>query len=83
MNARKLSTSLPAEQFREIERVRKKLGMGRSEIVQEALTLWLSTRQRDARVPQYLAGYVNVPDDARDAGAFVEAWAQGIAKEDW
>jgi metal-responsive CopG/Arc/MetJ family transcriptional regulator len=83
MNARKLSASLPGDQFKEVERTRKKLGMGRSEIVQEALSLWLSARQRDERVTRYLAGYVNQPEDGREALALVNAWAAGMLPEDW
>lgn len=39
MNAKKIATSLPAQQFAEVERVRQRLGLQRSQVVQEALGL--------------------------------------------
>ena len=83
MNARKLSASLSDEQYRQVERTRKKLRLGRSQVVQQALALWLSTHERDERVVQYLAGYVNQPEDAGEARALAEAWARGLEHEDW
>jgi hypothetical protein len=83
MNARKLSASLSDEQYRQVERTRKKLRLGRSQVVQEALALWLSTHQGDQRIVQYLAGYVNHPEDSGEAHAITEAWARGLEREDW
>lgn len=83
MNAKKLSASLPAEQFRRMEQARKKLRIGRSAVVQEALALWLSTHERDERVVVYLAGYVNQPEDVAEGAALAQAWARGLDHEDW
>jgi hypothetical protein len=83
MNAKKIATSVPGRQYEALERLRKRLGMGRSQAVQEALALWLTARQGDERVVRYLRGYTDQPDDPGDARALAEAWSQGLAAEDW
>jgi metal-responsive CopG/Arc/MetJ family transcriptional regulator len=83
MNARKIATSLPGGQYAALERVRKRLRLKRSEAVQQALALWLAARDGDDRVAQYIRGYAEHPDDVREAGAMVAAWAEGLAAEDW
>jgi metal-responsive CopG/Arc/MetJ family transcriptional regulator len=83
MNAKKIATSLPASQYAALERVRKQLRLNRSEAVQEALAMWLAAREGDDRVAQYVRGYADQPDNAREARAMVDAWAEGLAAEDW
>ncbi len=83
MNARKIATSLPAAKYEALERVRKRLRLGRSQAVQEALTMWLAAREGDERIAQYVRGYAHVPDDAREGRAVVRAWAEGVEAEDW
>lgn len=83
MTAKKIATSVPASQYAALERVRKRLRINRSEAVQEALAIWLAAREGDDRVTQYVRGYADQPDDAREARAMVNAWAEGLAAEDW
>jgi metal-responsive CopG/Arc/MetJ family transcriptional regulator len=83
MNARKIATSLPGKQYADLERVRKRLQLNRSEAVQEALAIWLAVREGDDRVAQYIRGYADHPDDVREANAMVDAWAEGLTAEDW
>ncbi len=83
MNARKIAISLPAPQFAAIERARKRLKLRRSEAIQEALDIWLKAREGDARVQQYIEGYLARPDDPREALAYVRAWAAGVESEEW
>ena len=83
MNARKIATSIPAEQYRALERTRRKLKLNRSEAVQRALDLWLATQNVDARVERYLRAYLAKPEDAAETRAYVKAWAAGQQHEDW
>ncbi len=83
MPAVKIATSVPAEQFRNLEAVRKRLGLKRSSVIQEALALWLSGRESAEGVQSYLRGYMTHPEDAGEATGFVEAWADGMEAEDW
>ena len=83
MPAVKIATSVPAEQFRKLEAVRKQLGLKRSAAVQEALALWLAGKESAEGIQVYLRGYMNLPEDAGEATGIVEAWATGMEAEDW
>lgn len=83
MSAVKIATSVPAEQFRALEEVRGRLGLKRSAAVQEALALWLAARDSGESIASYLRGYMTQPEDAGEAGGFVEAWTDGMEAEDW
>ncbi len=83
MPAVKIATSVPAEQFRNLEAVRKQLGLKRSAVVQEALALWLAGKEAADGIQAYLRGYIDQPEDAVEAGGLVEAWAEGMESEDW
>jgi metal-responsive CopG/Arc/MetJ family transcriptional regulator len=83
MIAKKIAISVPAKQHAALERVCKRLRLNRSEAVQEALAIWLAAREGDDRVAPYVRGYADQPDDAREPRAMVDAWAAGLAAEDW
>ena len=83
MNAKKIATSLPGEQYDALEQLRKRLKLGRSEAVQEALAMWLAARTGDERIAQYVRGYAEKPDDAREAAALARAWTTGLPHEEW
>ena len=83
MNSRKVATCIGADQYQALERVRRRLKLKRSQAVQQALELWLASRERDQRVEQYVRGYASQPDDPRGAQAYAQAWAAGHESEDW
>lgn len=83
MSSVKIATSVPSEQYKALEEARRRLGLKRSAVVQEALALWLAQRQSRDDVAQYLRGYMAQPEDADEGGAYVAAWADGMAAEDW
>jgi hypothetical protein len=83
MTARKIATSIPAEQYQSLERERRRLKLNRSQAVQLALELWLNVQTSDARVAQYIRAYTRHPEDAKEGKALAAAWAQGQAAEDW
>lgn len=83
MYAKKIATSLPARDYNELERLRKRLRLGRSAAVQEAVAMWLAARKGDQRNAEYIRGYLEKPDDPSEARALVRAWASGLEPEDW
>jgi metal-responsive CopG/Arc/MetJ family transcriptional regulator len=83
MNTAKIATSLPTGQFRELEQVRRRLGLKRSEAVQQALALWLATHREAERTEQYIKGYLRHPEDEGHGVALALAWATGLEPEDW
>lgn len=83
MNAKKIATSVSASQYAALERTRRRLRLRRSEAVQRALELWLASTEGDARVAQYVRGYLSHPEDEASARAYTRAWATGLDREDW
>jgi hypothetical protein len=81
--AEKVAFTLPAQTFRGLERVRKRLRLNRSEAISQAIAIWLGTHDGDPRIEAYLRGYRTHPDDPKDAVALVEAWTDGMDCEDW
>ena len=79
----KITVSVPTKTLRSLERVRKRLRLNRSEVIQQAVTVWLATKEADPRIAEYIRGYQTCPDDPADAIAMVKAWAEGIESEDW
>jgi hypothetical protein len=45
--------------------------------------MWLSARAGDARIEQYIRGYLRRPDDAAELAAYAQAWAEGMEPEEW
>lgn len=58
----KVAVSLPKEVFRSVEQERRKLKMGRSEAVVEALRAWLKQHEEQELVRQYIEGYRKYPE---------------------
>jgi len=84
MSATRIAASLPTTQFLALEEARRRLGLNRSEAIQQALAQWLATRERDARRRQYVEGYLALPEDGAEEGmAGVRAWAVGLSQEEW
>ena len=79
----KVAITLPANAFRALERVRKRLRLNRSEAIQQAVANWLSAQEGEPRIDEYIRGYRAQPDDDREAMAFARAWGQGLEAEDW
>ena len=82
-SAAKIAVSLPEKTLRSLERTRKKLKLNRSQAIQQAVTVWLATKESDPRVAEYIRGYQMAPDDPRETKGLVEAWAEGMEPEDW
>lgn len=65
----KVAISMPQETFRSIERARRKLKLGRSEAVVEALRAWLKQQEEAEMIRQYVEGYRRHPEQISPAEA--------------
>ena len=83
MKSAKVAISLPTKTLQSLERVRKRLRLNRSEAFQQAVTVWLATKETDPRIAEYIRGYETHPDDPAETLAMAAAWAQGLEPEDW
>lgn len=78
----KIAISLPKEDFDKIEKLRKKLGFGRSAVIDKAIRFWLSHFEQEELVKQYEEGYRKKPESIQEIKAMEEATADAFEEED-
>lgn len=79
----KVAVSLPREVFRSVEQERRKLKMGRSEAVVEALQGWLKQHEEQELERQYVEGYMKHPErlSAAESRAWLKIAADAFRKD--
>lgn len=77
----KVAVSLPKEQFRLAEKLRRLLHVSRSAMVQEALTQWLKTLEEKEAVRRYVEGYQRHSESTKGWKAIERMQVGAIAKE--
>ena len=82
IKATKIAISLPTEDLKRIERVRKELGAQRSALIDVAIRFWLDSRDRQKMIEQYQEGYRHHPESADEIKAMEELAADAFAEED-
>lgn len=80
---RKLAITLPEDQARAIEKIRKKRRIPRSRVIQQAVAYYLSEQGLLSAVREYEEGYRRKPEDAAEVEAFGKAAAEVLVPEDW
>ncbi len=81
-NTLKIAISLPKEDFYKLEQIRKKLGFGRSTIIDKAIRFWLNHREQAELVKRYQEGYRKKPESIQEIEAFEKASAEAFKSED-
>ncbi|MBU0571348.1 hypothetical protein KJ662_05460 [Patescibacteria group bacterium] len=79
----KIAISLPGEDFAKIERMRKKMGLQRSAIIDKAIRWWLKSVEMKKKITQYEEGYRDNPESAEDIKAMEKASAEAFEEEGW
>ena len=83
-NVAKIAISLPSEDFKEIEEVRKEMGIGRSAIIDQAIHFWLEERKKEEMIKRYEEGYRKRPERVFDLKGFEKAELEVLnPEEDW
>ena len=80
-NTLKIAISLPKEDFYKLEQVRKKLGFGRSTIIDKAIRFWLGYREQEELIKKYREGYRKKPESIQEIEAFEQASAEAFKEE--
>lgn len=78
----KIGISLPNEDFDNIERVRKKLGIKRSAVIDKAIRFWLDHLEKAEMIKQYEAGYRKKPESLDEVKAQELASADAFEEEE-
>jgi metal-responsive CopG/Arc/MetJ family transcriptional regulator len=80
---KKIAITLPDDQAKAVERIRKQKRIPRSRVIQQALAYYLSEQALLSAVREYEEGYRRRPEDAAEAEAYGKAAAEVLAPEDW
>ncbi|MBI4584519.1 MAG: ribbon-helix-helix protein, CopG family [Planctomycetes bacterium] len=79
----KTAISIPREDFKVIESMRKKSGKSRSEILVEAWRAWLGTQEKEDLDRQYEEAYRKKPENLAEIKSALAASAPVWGKEEW
>jgi hypothetical protein len=79
----KFAVSLPWEDFKELEAIRRKAGLSRSGFLLATFRAWKEARERERLVREYEKGYRQKPEDAAVAKGMADTAAESLPEEDW
>jgi Arc/MetJ-type ribon-helix-helix transcriptional regulator len=79
----KFAVSIPGSEFKELETLRKKKGLNRSEFIRETLRLWKKAKEEEKLVRVYREGYKRVPENLADVEAWEKASLSSMSREEW
>jgi hypothetical protein len=79
----KFAVSIPWEEFKELEAIRRKAGLSRSGFILSLFRAWKEARERERLVREYENGYRQKPEDASVAEAMAGTSAESMPEEDW
>jgi len=79
----KFAVSIPWEEFKELEAIRRKAGLSRSGFLLATFRAWKEARERTRLVKDYENGYRQKPEDASIAEAMAGTSAESMSEEDW
>ncbi len=81
IRAAKIAISLPAEDLKRIEKIRKESGMQRSVLIDEAIRFWLDNRDKEKMIEKYEEGYRHHPESLDEIKALEGLSADAFAEE--
>ncbi len=81
IKATKIAISLPTEDLKRIEKIRKESGIQRSSLIDEAIRFWLKNRDKEKMIEQYEQGYRHHPESMDEIKAMEELSADAFAEE--
>ncbi|MBF0478225.1 MAG: hypothetical protein HQL26_01955 [Candidatus Omnitrophica bacterium] len=81
IKATKIAISLPAEDLKRIEKIRKESGEQRSFLIDTAIRFWLDNREKQKMVEQYEERYRHQPESINEVKAMEELSADAFIEE--
>ncbi len=83
MKAIKFAVSIPDEDYRELEKIRKKEGLSRSGVVTEAIRFFKGYREKERLIRLYEAGYIKKPERLAEIKGWERVSIETFSKEGW
>lgn len=83
-NTVKVAISMPKAEYKTLEKIRHKLGVTRSALIDKAVSFWLKKQEEDDAVRKYQRSYKEKPEKINEILAY-EKTQIGILseEEDW
>lgn len=78
----KTGVSLPKDEYQQLEKIRRKMGLSRSALFKKVLSSWLKNLQEQEKVKRYIEGYKKHPESVREIKAIEKASAEAFLAED-
>ena len=82
-NAIKIAISLPREDFKLVEAIRRKMGITRSALIDRAIHYWLTKRRQEEMIKRYEEGYMQVPENIDEVIAMEKVQFEALREEGW
>ena len=79
----KIAISLPKDDFKRIEEIRKELGAQRSTVIDMAIRFWLKNIEEEKMIRQYEEGYKKKPEFLEEIKAMEQVSAEAFQEEGW
>ena len=79
----KIAISLPTGDLKRLEKIRKKLRMQRSTLINTALHFWLDNMEKQNMIKQYEDGYRRKPEPAEEIKVMEKLSADAFTEEGW
>jgi metal-responsive CopG/Arc/MetJ family transcriptional regulator len=79
----KFAVSIPGSEFKELETIRKKKGLSRSEFVRETIRHWKEEREKRNLAKAYEEGYKRVPENLTAIEAWEKVSLSSFTSEEW
>ena len=79
----KFAVSIPGDEFDELETLRKKKRLTRSEFIRQTLRLWKEETEKRKLVQIYEEGYRKVPESLTDVEAWERASLGSLTSGEW
>lgn len=83
LKTKKIGISLPKKHFEAIEKIRKKLGLDRSAVIDLAIQHWLKAQKEAKLVQEYIEGYKRKPESIDELKAMEQSSARAFEDEEW
>ncbi len=79
----KTAISIPMEDYRLVESLRKETGKSRSKILIDAFHAWIKSRRKEEIEKQYEESYRKRPEKLDDIKAFINSSSSVWGKDEW
>jgi metal-responsive CopG/Arc/MetJ family transcriptional regulator len=82
-NTVKIAISLPKQDYQLLEKIRQRLGISRSAMIDKALYFWLKRRQEEELIKKYEDSYRKKPENVSEIIGWEKAGMEAVEKGGW